>query len=194
MGFTQTAQYVTISKRRCRQEPKNKLYILLCDRETMVVPVKSDVNPYTLRPWFAGGTPQFFGGSAESTERPILTVQREVAEESRGTLALGWHSQPLLSVPPTDSDLNTYSFYYSVEWSRNSLTWPISGLPPEQREMQGLVIVERSDMLPDWQDSVIISRLVHQTGTVNAPGINAFQTSHTARAFVTFIRDIWPGL
>jgi hypothetical protein len=192
--FTKINENVKKAKKSCKQEPKTKSYVILCTRDMMIVPIKANLNPYNNRPWFSGGTPQFFGGSADGENDPLKTLQREVTEESRRTLRLNAISGRVFEAPPANGDQNTYNFYYSIEWQRTGTQWNDNVTNSTEREMQRLVEVQLSDMLPDGSDSVIISRLLYDTDTVNAVGINTFRTSHTAAAFVTFIRRIWSSL
>ena len=178
-------------KNRCGNKNRNRIksYVILCTRDRMIVPIKADRNPYTDLPWFAGGTPQFFGGSPQGN--PLQTLQREVGEESRGTLRLNASISPVYTAPPSDADRNTYQFFYSVDWDYTGTHWNENDLPRNQREMQRLVEVQRDIFAGASDPNVIIGILVNATNTVVAPGSNDFNTSHTATAFVEFIKNIW---
>jgi hypothetical protein len=194
-GLTGHAQIAKNQKRkRCQRRPQTKSYVILCTNEYMIVPIKADLNPYNGNPWFAGGTPQFFGGSPQGNQ--LQTMQQEVWEESRTTLQLnGIPNQPFFTAQPSDTDPNTYNFYYSANWQLTGNPWNEGvQLPPQQREMQRLAQVSRNIFAGHNDLNVIIGILVNETNTVLALGSAAFNTSHTATAFGTFIRDIWPNL
>ncbi|MEG5046160.1 hypothetical protein [Microcoleus sp. B4-C1] len=191
--FTTIRDNAKKAKNRCKKRPKS--YVILCNSEYMIVPIKADMNPYNGNFWFAGGTPQFFGGSPQGDQ--LQTMQQEVREESRETLRLDTINGQVYTAEPSDIDNNTYSFSYSLNWDRTGTPWNDDvqeQLPPNQREMQRLVSVQRNIFAGRTDPNEIIGILVNETNTVFAPGSNVFNTSHTATAFVIFIRDIWPNL
>ncbi|WP_333233955.1 MULTISPECIES: hypothetical protein [unclassified Microcoleus] len=142
-----------------------------------------------------GGTPQFFGGSADGEGAPLETLQREVGEESRGTLRLNTISGEVFTALPANEDRNTYNFFYSIDWQRTQTQWNDNVTNPAEREMQRLVEVPRGHFDPQQDnDDDIRDILLLETGTTQARGVDQFRTSHTKNAFVIFIRDIWPHL
>ncbi|MBS0535881.1 MAG: hypothetical protein JSR72_17655 [Proteobacteria bacterium] len=62
-----------------------KRYVILCDDDIVVFPIKAAINPYDGSPAFLAGEPNFFGGADARREDPLTTLQREVREESVGT-------------------------------------------------------------------------------------------------------------
>jgi hypothetical protein len=158
----------------------------------MIITIKADLNPYNNRPWFSGGTPQFFGGSADGENDPLNTLQREVTEESRGTLRLNAISGRVFEAPPANGDQNTYNFYYSIEWQRTGTQWNDNVTNSTEREMQRLVEVPRGHFDPQQDnDDNILDILLLETGTTQAMGVDQFRTSHTKNAFVIFIKNMW---
>jgi hypothetical protein len=194
-GLIQYQQVLpNIKETSCKEkQPQIKSYVILCTRDTMIVPIKAFLNPYNQKRYWAAGTPQFFGGSSKGT--PIETMTDEVKEESRGTLELYDTNEESFFSPQLDNGNSLY-FFYSLTplWKRTGILWRKNGLKKAEREMDRLVDVPLDTFAGLTDSEAIIKRLMNKTDTESAPGIDDFKTSHTATAFVTFIKNIWPHL
>lgn len=159
-----------------------KYYIMLVDLKTkqMHVPVKALLNPHNNKKAYCAGMPQFLGGSGKS--KPFIVLQKEVTEESRGTLEL------ILAPPSFFTDKNM-SFYWASEdkWKQTGTSWKPTKNPDEQ-EMDRIVVVDLKDFNNNMTDDQIIEELVKQTGSDKAAGTTDFNKSVTRTAFIKMIR------
>jgi hypothetical protein len=191
--------------------PKN--YVILCDDDVVIFPIKADESPYAGGRVYCPGEPQFFGGNEEGREGILATLQREVDEESSGTYALnGFVNQPVFrgTFPGRGGRPVQCDFYYSTLWNRRR-EWPSEAewgeLPAAYREMCFVAAVRREDFAEvlGWYPDIaipifVLSEILIVAAKHQAPEwvrrqirdrpSGVFSESLTCQAFIVFI-NLW---
>jgi hypothetical protein len=169
-----------------------KYYIMLVDLATnrMEVPVKALLNPYNQQPAYCAGMPQFFGGTDQNDQPPVVVMGHEITEESRRTLEL-------TSAFPQDFLSEGNMFYYYAgrdRWAPTGVAWGPARSQAEA-EMDRIVAVDLTQFNNAMNDAQIITVLLNQTGSTAAPlgGQADFNASATRTAFTILIRAYLAG-
>ncbi|HEV2816522.1 MAG TPA: hypothetical protein VGW40_04795 [Allosphingosinicella sp.] len=164
-----------------------KYYLMLVDQERgeMYVPVKAFLNPYDGTAAFASGMPQFFGGTDNSDDPPVMALEQELAQESRRSLELTSGS------PPHFFTSGNMFFYWADadRWQATDTPWG-SAREASEAEMDRIETVDLTQFDADGSNNQLIAELIAQTRCGRAPdqGVADFDGSATREAFVELLR------
>jgi hypothetical protein len=169
-----------------------KYYIMLVDRGSnqMRVPVKALLNPYNNQTAYCAGMPQFFGGTDQDDQPPAVVLEQEITQESRRTLELTSGS------PPHFFTEGNMFFYWAAEnqWTQTGIPWGPAQNNAEA-EIDRNIVIDLTQFNNTMNDNAIISQLVNQTASGEAPqqGKTDFAASATRTAFIRLIRMYLAG-